>query len=89
MCHNPAILYQIEKRGFIREGYFADLVVVDPDQSWEVRKNNILYKCGWSPMEGEVFSAHVNQTFVSGHLVFDLGQIDDSKKGLRLLFDRS
>lgn len=88
MCHNPAILYQIEKRGFIREGYFADLVVVDPDQSWEVEKDNILYKCGWSPLEGQSFSSNVHQTFVSGHLVYDLGQIDDSKKGLRLLFDR-
>lgn len=88
MCHNPAKLYQIEKRGYIKEGYYADLVVLDPEKSWEVNKENILYKCGWSPMEGQSFSSQVNQTFVSGHLVYDQGQMNDSKKGLRLKFDR-
>jgi len=88
MCHNPAKLYQIEKRGYIKEGYFADLVVLDPDSSWEVNRDNVLYKCGWSPMEGQIFNSQVNQTFVSGHLVYDHGQINDSKKGIRLRFDR-
>jgi len=88
MCHHPALLYQIEKRGYIREGYFADLVVVDPHHSWEVNKDNILYKCAWSPMEGQSFASKVCQTFVSGHLAYDQGRIDDGKKGLRLRFNR-
>ncbi|MBA4053118.1 MAG: dihydroorotase [Marivirga sp.] len=88
MCHNPAIAFQIKKRGFIREGYFADLVLVDPDDPWRVSKANILYKCGWSPLEGVTFRSRVNQTFVSGHLVYRDGLFDDSKKGERLLFDR-
>lgn len=88
MCHNPAKLYQIEKRGFIREGYFADLAIVDPEKKWEVNKENILYLCGWSPMEGQEFNAQVSQTFVSGHLVYDAGKFDDSIKGKRLSFDR-
>ena len=88
MCHAPAKLYQIEKRGFIRPGYFADLVVVDPHSSWSVSKENILYKCGWSPMEGQTFSTQVEQTFVSGHLAFDKTRFDESKKGMRLQFNR-
>lgn len=88
MCHNPAKMFQIENRGYIREGYFADLVVVDPKKKWKVSRENVLYKCGWSPMEGIEFHSKVRQTFVNGHLVFDNGVIDDSVKGQRLKFDR-
>jgi dihydroorotase len=86
MSHNPAILFRIEKRGFIREGYFADLVLVDLNQPWEVRRENILAKCGWSPFEGQKFRANVKSTFVSGHLAFSEGSVDESKKGQRLTF---
>lgn len=88
MCHNPARMFQIEKRGYIKEGYFADLVVVDPDNKWTVSRDNVLYKCGWSPMEGVEFHTKVKQTFVNGHLVYDNGVIDDSVKGLRMKFNR-
>src|SRR5690606_20483814 len=71
MCHNPAILFNIEKRGFIREGYFADLVLVDPNSPWTVRKDNIAYKCGWSPFEGIEFSSKVTHCFVNGHLGYE------------------
>jgi dihydroorotase len=89
MSHNPAILFQISKRGFIREGYYADLVLVDLKQSWKVQAENILSKCGWSPFEGTVFKSKVTDTFVSGHLAFSQGTIDDSMKGQRLFFDRN
>jgi len=88
MSHNPAILFEIEKRGYIREGYFADLVLVDPDNPWEVARDNILAKCGWSPFEGQKFNAKVTHTFVSGHLAYKEGAFDESKKGERLSFDR-
>ena len=88
MCHNPAILFRISKRGFIRKGYFADLVLVDLNDSIEVKKENVLYKCGWSPMEGVTFHSRVKQTFVNGHLVFNDGAFDENKRGNRLLFDR-
>jgi dihydroorotase len=88
MCHNPAILFRIEKRGYIREGYFADLVLVDPASPWEVAKSNILAKCGWSPFEGQTFSSSVHSTWVSGHLAYADGKIDDSKLGHRLTFQR-
>ena len=81
MCHNPATLYRIEKRGFIREGYFADLSIVNLHSDWTVMKDNILYKCGWSPLEGTIFKTKVTHTFVNGNLVFDNGQFDESKKG--------
>jgi dihydroorotase len=89
MSHNPAILFEIEKRGFIREGYFADLVLVDPNQPWKVNKNNILSKCGWSPFEGNTFHSAINQTWVSGHLAFSKGQLHEGKSGERLTFHRS
>lgn len=89
MCHNPAILFQIESRGFIREGYFADLAIVNPDQNWKVDRSNILYKCGWSPFEGHEFSSMVTHTIVSGHLAFENGKLDERKKGERLLFNRN
>jgi dihydroorotase len=88
MCHNPAILFRVEDRGFLREGYYADLVLVDPNRPWSVNKDNILYKCGWSPFEGTLFKSRVTHTFVGGHLVFKEGQIDRSVKGSRLKFNR-
>ncbi len=88
MCHNPALLFQVDLRGFIREGYFADLVIVDPHQSWKVDHSNILYKCGWSPFDGYKFTSKVTHTFVSGHLAFENGKFDNSKNGERLLFNR-
>lgn len=87
-CHNVAILFEIEKRGYIREGYFADLVLVDLNAPWKVSKENILYKCGWSPFEDTTFQAKVTHTFVNGHLVYNNGNFDESNKGQRLSFDR-
>lgn len=84
MCHNPAILYQIEKRGFIREGYFADLTIVDLNASWTVDKDIIYSKCGWSPLEGTTFHSKVIRTFVNGNLVFDNGTFDYRIKGCAL-----
>lgn len=88
MCHNPAILYHIEKRGFIREGYYADLVLVDMDAPWTVSKENILYKCGWSPLEGTLFNTQVTHTLVNGHLVYELGVFDEGQKGMALVVSR-
>lgn len=88
MCHNPAILFQIEKRGFIREGYKADLVLVDLNKEWVVEKENLLYKCGWSPLEGMSLHAKITHTFVNGHLAYKEGRVSDKKCGQRLLFDR-
>lgn len=87
MCHNPAILYSIEKRGFIREGYFADLTLVDMDTNWTVGKDNILYKCGWSPLEGTTFTTKVEKTFVNGNLVYDKGKFDERTKGQALVVE--
>lgn len=88
MCHAPAICFQLENRGFIREGYQADLVLVDPKRSWQVSKENILYKCGWSIFEGTTFSSTVTDTFVNGHRAYSNGKLDDSVLGQRLSFDR-
>ena len=88
MSHAVADCFQIQERGYIREGYFADLVIVDLDESTAVTKENILYKCGWSPFEGETFPAQVTHTFVSGHLVYGNDVWDESIKGKRLTFDR-
>ena len=87
MCHAPAELFRIEKRGFIRQGYYADIVLVDPNRPWIVNTDNILYKCGWSPFEGTKFDASVLQTWVNGKLVYDYGQFDESVRGQRLLFN--
>jgi len=87
MCHAPAELFRIERRGFIRMGYFADIVLVDPNCPWTVNTDNILYKCGWSPFEGTKFDASVLQTWVNGKLVYDYGQFDESVRGKRLLFN--
>jgi dihydroorotase len=88
MCHNPAILFNIRKRGFIREGYKADLCLVNPDKPWNVTKENILYKCGWSPFEGTTFRSKVIQTIVNGTVVYDNGEIKEDYRGQRLMFDR-
>jgi dihydroorotase len=89
MCHNPAILFQISKRGFIREGYYADLALVDLDHSWKVDNGNILYKCGWSPFQGTTFRSQVTDTFVSGHHVYSSGKFDETMRGQRLFFERN
>ena len=86
MCHAPADLFRIEKRGYIREGYFADLVLVDPNQSWVVSPENILYKCGWSPFEGVEFSNKVVATYINGVAVFKNNKINESVKGKRISF---
>ena len=88
MAHNPAILFNIKERGYIREGYFADLVLVNPNLPQTVTKTNLLYKCGWSPFEGYTFSNSINSTFVNGHLAYHQGQFDESQKGARLLFNK-
>jgi dihydroorotase len=88
MCHNPAILFNIRQRGFIREGYKADLCLFDPASPWTVSKENILYKCGWSPFEGTTFSSRVIKTIVNGIVVYDNGIIDNDYRGQRLMFDR-
>ncbi|MFY7672100.1 dihydroorotase [Tenacibaculum sp. MEBiC06402] len=88
MAHNPAKLFQVSKRGFIKEGFYADIVLVDPASSWEVSKDNVLYKCGWSPFEGESFSSKITHTFVNGVLMYDNGTFNEETKGKRLLFDR-
>lgn len=86
--HCPAILFEIEKRGYIREGYFADLVLVDLNNPWTVAKENILSKCQWSPFEGTSFNSKVTHTLVSGHLAYENGVLNESKKGHRLTFNR-
>lgn len=88
MCHAPAVCFQVENRGFIREGYQADLALVDPEQTTFVGKQNLLYKCGWSPFEGHTFQSRVTHTFVNGHLAYHDGIFDERVKGQRLLFDR-
>jgi len=88
-CHAPAICFEIEKRGYIREGYFADAVLVNLNEQYTVTKENILYKCGWSPFEGHTFPALIHKTIVNGHVVYDQGVINEQSKGMRLHFDRN
>ena len=88
MCHNPAILFKIENRGFIREGFKADLCLVNTASKWEVGRKNIMYKCGWSPFDGQTFSSKVDMTFVNGNLVWDHNKICDDQKGELLTFKR-
>ncbi|MGB1309377.1 MAG: dihydroorotase [Oceanihabitans sp.] len=88
MCHNPAILFQIEKRGFIKEDYFADLVLVDLHNPWTVNKDNILYKCGWSPFEGTTFKSRITHTFVNGVLSYKNFKFYDVKAAKKLSFNR-
>lgn len=86
--HNVAILFEIEKRGYIRPGYHADMVIVDLDSPWEVKRENVLSKCGWSPFEGHTFKSKITHTIVSGHLAYDNGTFNEEKKGERLKFSR-
>ena len=87
-CHNPAILFKIQNRGFLRENYFADFVLVDMNQKFKVVKEDLLYQCGWSPFEGTTFGATIVKTFVNGNLVYDRGKIIEGKLGKKLTFDR-
>jgi dihydroorotase len=89
MSHAVADCFQIKHRGYIREGYFADLVIVDLEDATKVSKENILYKCGWSPFEGQSFPAVITHTFVNGNLVYGKGVWNESLKGQRLYFNRS
>lgn len=88
MAHNPAKIFKIEKRGFIKVGYYADLVIVNANSPWNVKKENILAKCGWSPFEGINFKSRITHTFVNGHLVYSNAKVKDIRCGKRLLFDR-
>ena len=88
MSHNPAKLFQIEKRGFVKEGYFADLVLIDTNKPQMVSKDNILYKCGWSPFEGTTFSSSITHTFVNGNLIYNDGVFNEKIKGKRITFNR-
>ena len=88
MSHNPAKLFQIEKRGFIKEGYFADIVLIDTNKPQTVSRDNLLYKCGWSPFEGTTFSSTITHTFVNGNLIYNNGVFNDEIKGKRITFNR-
>ncbi len=88
MCHNPAILFNIKERGFIREKYKADLCLINPDDPWRVSRDNILYKCGWSPFEGITFRSKVVQTIVNGIPIYNKGMFNEDYRGQRLVFDR-
>ena len=88
MCHAPAVRFGIEKRGFLREGYYADIVIVDPNHSWEVRQDNILYKCGWSPFEQTRFTTKVTHTIINGKVVYENSKVDTSFRGSELKFRR-
>jgi dihydroorotase len=86
MCHNPAIIYRIRERGYIREGYKADLCLVNPDSRWKVTSDNILYKCGWSPFENQAFRSRVEMTVVNGTIVYNKGVLNEDYRGERLKF---
>ena len=88
MSHSVATCFNLEERGFIREGYYADLVLVDLNKVTTVSKENLLYKCGWSPFEGTTFKGAIDSTFVNGHRVYHQGKFDESMTGKRLTFDR-
>lgn len=89
MCHAPADCFRVEKRGYLKEGFFADIAIVDISEEWKVSKKNLLYKCNWSPLENHYFKGKVKQTFVNGNLVYNDGVFDESKKGERLLFSQA
>jgi len=86
--HDVATCFKIKDRGYLREGYFADIAIVDPNSSWEVTKENIMYKCGWSPFQGNTFSSKIVQTFVSGHLAYNNNELNENTLGKRLFFNK-
>ncbi len=86
MCHAPADCFKVEERGYLREGYWADLILVDLEKEWEVKKDNLQYKCNWSPFEGHTFKGQIEATIVSGHLAYENGQFNENKQGERLSF---
>tara|TARA_B100001778_G_C18602184_1_gene637798 strand:- start:872 stop:2203 length:1332 start_codon:yes stop_codon:yes gene_type:complete len=88
MCHNPAICFNVEKRGFIKEGYYADLILVNLNSPWKVNKENLLYKCNWSPFEGDIFKSKITHTIVNGNIVYNNGVFYEGNKGMRLTFKR-
>jgi dihydroorotase len=88
MCHAPAKLFRVKDRGFIREGYFADLVLVNPNQPYTVTSDNILYKCGWSPLEGQTLSTSIHTTILNGKIVFHNGEVLGQPSGQVLEFER-
>ena len=88
MCHNPAKLFQIKNRGYVKEGYYADLAIVNLNDSWKVTKENIAYKCGWSPFEEHTFRSKVSHTFVNGHLAYENGKYSTQRNAKRLTFNR-
>lgn len=87
-CHNPAILFQVANRGYIKEGFQADLVLVDLEKKTTVTKDNLLYQCAWSPFEGTTFDASVEKTWVNGQLVYDQGEIIETAAAQQLTFNR-
>ena len=87
MCNNPANIFNVNKRGYIKEGYFADLVILDPTKKQTISSENILYKCGWSPFDGQTFNSVITHTFVNGHLAYNNGNLDDSKLGMKINFN--
>ena len=87
MCHNPATLFRVNKRGFIRKNYFADIVIIDPRKNYTVDSNNILYKCGWSPFEGTKFNSQITHTFINGNLVYENGSINEDFRGKKISFE--
>jgi dihydroorotase len=89
MSHHVAEIYRIKERGYIREGYYADLVLVDLNNEWVVTPENILYKCGWSPFENQSFNSKIIKTFVNGNLVYDQGNFNENSKGKRLHFSKT
>lgn len=88
MCHNPARLFRVKDRGFVKEGYYADLVLVDLEKSYQVTKDNVLYKCGWSPFEGTTFDSVITHTFVNGNLAYSNGKISEKRQVKQLEFNR-
>jgi dihydroorotase len=86
MCHNPAELFGIQQRGYIRKNYFADVVIIDESQKTTVSKDSILYKCGWSPLEGTTFSSKVEKTFLNGTCVYNNGTVSDIRKAQQITF---
>jgi len=88
MCHAPARLFEVKDRGFLEPGYKADMVLVDMEKEWKVKRNNILYKCGWSPLSGETFHSEVTHTWVNGRLAYKDGMFNEMIRGERLEFKR-